>query len=128
MTPAAPPAAGTQSEPWFRGRPRSWPFFLLGSALAGVLQGVPLFLFHRPGTTAGWAVWFLVSWSVFVGLTLFRNPIYENRFARKLAARTDAGASGARVAYLLAVFLGIAVVVVFVSLGVSALVASLGRS
>ena len=128
MTPAATPAAGTQSEPWFRGRPRSWPFFLIGSALAGALQGVPVLVFHRPGTTAGWATWFLLSWSVFVGLALFRNPIYENPFARKLAARTDSGASAARVTYLLAVFLGIAVVLVLVSLGVSALVASLGRS
>jgi hypothetical protein len=121
-------ATGSSAGSWFRGRPRSWPFFVVTSALAAALLGAPILVFHRPGTRVGWVAWFLISWAVFVCRTLFRNPIYENQFARSIAARTDSNASGARVIYLLVVFLGILIVFALASFGVSTLVASLHRS
>jgi len=77
--------------------------FALGSAVVATIQFAPLLLIFRPGTLSGWLTWFLVSWAATATTMLFRNPVLDNSYARRLAARTDAGASGARVAYLLAV-------------------------
>jgi hypothetical protein len=101
MTDAPTVEIGTSSEPWFRGRPHSWPFFILGSAMVAVIQWSPWLLFRRPGTPGGWLTWFLVSWAITVTSLLFRNPVLDNPYARRLAARTDPAASGARVGYLL---------------------------
>ena len=109
---------------WYRGRPRSWPFFVIATAMfapfhAGVLIMV---LFHWPRTTAGWVEVLLFGWANMVLLTLFRNPLTENAYARRLAARTDSNASGVRILYLLSVvaataMLGALLVVVLSLLG-----------
>jgi hypothetical protein len=103
MTPAPTAPVDAASEPWFRGRPHSWPFFAVGSAVVAPLQWLPLLFFHRPGTGRGWLVWFVGVWALTAASFLFRNPVLDNPYARRLKARTDPEASGARVTYLLLV-------------------------
>jgi hypothetical protein len=115
MTDTSTVETAPSSERWFHGRPRSWPFFTIGSAFAAIVQVAPLLLFRRPETTGGWLALFLVSWALVATSALFRDPVLDNPFARRLAGRTDPEASGARVVYLLAVFAGIAVIWVLVT-------------
>jgi hypothetical protein len=123
MTDAPSAETGTSSEPWFRGRPRSWPAFALGSIVVAVVLGALWLLFRRPGTAGGWLAWFLFWWTVAVTSALFRNPLLDNPFARRLNARTDPGASGARVLYLLVAVVGMLVILFLVGGGISWLAA-----
>jgi hypothetical protein len=101
----------------------AWAFFAFGTAIAAIIQSAPVLLFFRPGTPGGWLAWFLGMWAVTATSCLFRNPIFHNPFARRLAARTDPQASGARVMYLLVALATVAVTVLLVMRAFSSLVA-----
>jgi hypothetical protein len=126
MTNAPTTSVDAAPEPWLRGRPRSWPFFALGSAFVAPLQWAPLLLFHRPGTGRGWLVWFLGVWALTAASFLFRDPVFNNPYARRLRARTDPGASSARVTYLFLVFV-VPVLILVLLLGAFSLLVPLVR-